>query len=105
MVEKALEQNRKKDIEVFNKMYVKYAPALYGIILKLEPRQEHACLILQRSFVRISKDFHDYDHTTTALFPWMVGITLKECKSVISTQQINLLEKVMPRRLFKWFQV
>ncbi|HZF65834.1 MAG TPA: hypothetical protein VEZ55_15170 [Chitinophagaceae bacterium] len=70
----------RRDIDVFSRLYDTYAPALYGVILKLTPDVQLASSILEKSFLRIWVELNDHDVSKERLFTLMLRITLQECK-------------------------
>jgi RNA polymerase sigma-70 factor (ECF subfamily) len=71
----------KRNIDAFSSLYDTYAPALYGVILKLTPDVELANSILEKSFLSFSTKLSDYDASKGSLFSLMLGITVQECKN------------------------
>jgi RNA polymerase sigma-70 factor (ECF subfamily) len=66
-----------KDIAVFSGLYDKYAPALYGVILKLTPDVRVANSILEKSFIKIWDELNGYDISRGRHFCFMLRITLQ----------------------------
>lgn len=54
--------------------YDRYAPSLYGIILRIVHSETVAADILQESFVRIWRNVQQYDPDKGRLFTWMLNI-------------------------------
>ena len=52
-----------------------YSAAIFGIIFKMLEDRELAEDILQEAFVKIWKNFSNYDSTKGRLFTWMLNIT------------------------------
>ncbi len=65
---------RAGDRKAFSYLYDHYAPALYGIILKIVKQEDIAEDILQDSFVKIWKNGSSYDLKKGTLFTWMLNI-------------------------------
>lgn len=63
------------DRKTISELYDRYAPALYGIILKIVRHEELAEDILQESFLKIWKNGPRYDSTKGTLFTWMLNIS------------------------------
>lgn len=63
-----------KSEEAFNILYDNYSPALYGIVLKIVNSEEAAQDVLQDSFVKIWKNFTNYDRSKATLFTWLLNI-------------------------------
>ena len=59
----------------FTNLYDAYAPALYGVLLKLVGDQASAEDLLQNAFIRIWTSFHRYDPNQGRLFTWLLAIT------------------------------
>lgn len=67
-----IKAGEKKSFEV---LYDQYAPALYGIILKiLQQDAASAQDSLQDSFVKIWKNISSYDESRGSVFTWMLTI-------------------------------
>ncbi len=66
---------RSKSQEAFDVLYDNYSPALYGIILKIVPLEEAAQDVLQESFIKIWKNFANYDRSKGTLFTWMLNVS------------------------------
>lgn len=64
-----------KDQRGYNYLYDNYAPALYGIIVKIIGDREEATDVLQECFIEIWKSIENYDSTKGRLFTWMLQIT------------------------------
>lgn len=64
-----------KDMAALDELYDQYAPALYGLILKVVPAEERASELLQRVFLRLWRDIGGYDPARMRLFTWMVQLT------------------------------
>ncbi|HVG42800.1 MAG TPA: sigma factor [Chitinophagaceae bacterium] len=79
-----------KDTAVYSCLYDKYAPALYGVILKLTPNDHVANGILEKSFLKIWDELHDYDVSKGRLFSLMLRTTLQVCKSELGPSK-NIL--------------
>jgi hypothetical protein len=69
-----------KDIKAFRFLYLKYSPALLGI-LKLEiANSKLSEATLQAVFVKIWQNFHQYDPAKGRLFSWMYQLLQKEIR-------------------------
>lgn len=66
--------------EYFSCLYDTYAPALYGVTLKLIPEAQLANTILEKSFVKIWGEMNELTISDKRVFSLMLGIVLKECK-------------------------
>lgn len=69
---KLLQKQDKKAISI---LYDRYAPALYGIVLKIVRSEEIAQDVLQEAFVKIWKNGAQYNAKKGTLFTWMLNIT------------------------------
>lgn len=64
-----------RDKNVIALCYDKYAPALYGYILKTVPNEPAAANVLSAAFLHIIKGIDDYRPSELRLFTWMLRIT------------------------------
>jgi RNA polymerase sigma-70 factor (ECF subfamily) len=64
-----------KDQSAFSYLYDNYSGALYGVIYKMVEDRELAEDILQEAFLKIWKNFFNYDNLKGRLFTWMLNIT------------------------------
>lgn len=62
------------DDKVISELYDKYAPALYGVILKIVGSEAVAQDVLQDTFVKIWRNGRAYDPGKGTLFTWMLNI-------------------------------
>lgn len=88
---------RDKNTDAFNSLYDHYAPALYGIILRIVNDNDIAEDILQDSFLKIWNHFSNYDASKGRLFTWMLNIArnaaidyLRSSQAKVSTQNQSL---------------
>ena len=90
-----------KDKKVVAILYDKYAPALYGIVLRLMKDKSSADDCLQEVFVRIWKNGHSYDPSRARLFTWMAviarntALNMIQSKSFREHSQIQKVENVV----------
>jgi len=63
-----------KDKEILGYIYDQYAPALYGIILRIVRSQDVAEDVLQEVFIKIWKNCGEYNKSKGRLFTWMLNI-------------------------------
>ncbi|GAB4003848.1 sigma-70 family RNA polymerase sigma factor [Spirosoma sp. KCTC 42546] len=68
----ALQTHRSSD---FSLLYNAYAPALYGVLLRLVNDPARAEDLLQDAFVKIWSNSHQYDPKQGRLFTWLLTIT------------------------------
>lgn len=74
-VEHALiERIQRGDRESFAKLYDKYAPVLYGVILKITREEKQAEQLLQKSFMRFWMEINSFDPMKESLLVWMLNI-------------------------------
>lgn len=66
---------KKKDQRGYSYLYDNYAPALFGVIVKIIGEREEATDILQECFIKIWRNIENYDSTKGRLFTWMIQIT------------------------------
>lgn len=59
----------------FGILYTNYSAVLYGIAFKMVGSEEIAKDVLQDAFVKIWKNFSNYDRSKGRLFTWMLNIT------------------------------
>jgi RNA polymerase sigma factor (sigma-70 family) len=69
----ALLQNQ--DATAFSYLYDNYSGALSGVIMRMVDDAQLAEDILQETFIKIWKNFNQYDASKGRLFTWMVNIT------------------------------
>jgi RNA polymerase sigma-70 factor (ECF subfamily) len=72
--ETLVELLRQQNTKAFGILYDNYSAALYGIILRIVGSQEIAEDVLQDAFVKIWKNFSQYDSSKGKLFTWMVNL-------------------------------
>lgn len=70
---------KSSDVSAWQAWYNRYAPALYGCILRLVP-QRFAPDILDKSLSIIIRRIYLYDPATGTLFSWMLRIALHQCQ-------------------------
>jgi RNA polymerase sigma factor (sigma-70 family) len=69
-----IRQLKAKDKKAIDALYDAYAPALYGIILKIIDKEGPAKDALQETFVKIWNKGPTYDSSKGSLFTWMLNI-------------------------------
>lgn len=74
IISQLAERLAKKEREVIDEIYHRFAPALLGMIMKLIPDQAAAEDVLQESFVKIWQNGDRYDAGKGRLFTWMLNI-------------------------------
>lgn len=78
---------QEKRDSAFRYLYDNYAPALYGIIRKNIADENQASDLLQEVFVRIFKNFDQYDPVKSRLYTWMANITRNLCIDFFRSRQ------------------
>lgn len=63
-----------RDQQIFGYLYDNYAPALYGVVLKVLSDETMASDVLQEVFVKIWRSIEKYDVEKGRLFTWMLNI-------------------------------
>ncbi len=63
-----------KDQKGFELLYERYAPTLYGVILKIVTKEENANDILQEVFLKIWRNIDSYSVQKANLYTWMLTI-------------------------------
>ena len=91
-------QLKENNPDAFGWLYNTYAPALYGMILKLEPDTSVASAILEESFLKFWLQIKFYDSSKDSLFIWMVRITIKQCKEVVRLPNEFIVQKLVQKR-------
>ncbi len=66
---------KNRDKTAFSYLYDNYSGALFGVIFKIVEDRELSEDILQEAFVKIWKNFSNYDSVKGRLFTWMINIT------------------------------
>ncbi len=80
-------QLKNKDEKAFSYVYDKYAPLLYGVILKRVPNEKLASEILKRAFIKIWNECKNLDCVNENLFTWLLSLTNK---TAVADFKINL---------------
>lgn len=68
-----IEMLKVKNPKAISDLYDKYAPALYGIILRAVKSQSKAETILEQTFLKVLQEIHTYTHAMT-FFTWICSI-------------------------------
>ncbi len=77
-----IEGIRRGDVQAFGRLYDRYAPALYGVILKMVGDAETAETILQKSFLKINALLTDSKEFSQPLFHSLLQIARSTAQSV-----------------------
>jgi RNA polymerase sigma factor (sigma-70 family) len=64
-----------QDATAFSYLYDNYSGALSGVIMRMVDDAQLAEDILQETFIKIWRNFNQYDASKGRLFTWMVNIT------------------------------
>ncbi len=62
------------DEDGFNYLYDNYAPAIYGVVVRIVGEKEYANEALQDVFVKIWKNIKQFDPERGRLYTWMINI-------------------------------
>ena len=65
---------RARDETALSLFYDRYAPALYGVILRIVKKEDEAEDVLQEALVKIWNSFASYDSTKGRLYTWVLNI-------------------------------
>lgn len=82
---------KNRDQEAFSHLYDKYAPMLYGIIVKSVKDEQIAVEILKDSFLKFWNECNNVEQNCRSLFPWLYTTT---CKTALQNYQVQLTLKV-----------
>lgn len=66
-----LKQHDNRAIET---LYDHYSTALYGVVLRILKREDHAEDVLQETFIKVWRNIASYDESKGRLFTWLVRI-------------------------------
>ena len=69
---------QERDKEVIGELYDRYAPALFGVVLRIVRTEETAEDVLQEVFMKIWKYGPDYAPRKGTLFTWMLNIARRK---------------------------
>ena len=99
----AVELLKNKDPIGLDWLCDQYAPALYGVILKLIPDTMVAADILHKCFTLFWHQSSTYDSSQGKLFSWMIGITIAQCNKILPLSKEAVFEKlgIIPKHLTK----
>lgn len=71
---KLIQSLRAQEESALKKLYEAYAPALYGVILRIVKVEPTAEEVLQECFLKIWHSFGQYDPARGKLFTWLINI-------------------------------
>lgn len=72
--EQLVEKLKAGDAPAFRYLYDNYSSVLYGVICRIVNNDETAQDVLQEAFVRIWKNFSQYDASKGRLFTWILNV-------------------------------
>jgi RNA polymerase sigma-70 factor (ECF subfamily) len=81
-----LQNNNPKALEL---IYDHYAPALYGVILKIHPNEFLAQDILQQSIVKMWQNSTSFDASKGRLFTWLLNISRNTALDKLKSKEIK----------------
>jgi RNA polymerase sigma-70 factor (ECF subfamily) len=74
----------------FTLLYERYAPALFGVLLRLVNDQDQAQDLLQDAFLKSWVNRHRYDPEQGRLFTWLLTLTRRLAYDELKGQQVRL---------------
>lgn len=86
-----LHQNDKRVMAI---IYDQYAPALYGVVLRIVNSEAIAEDVMQDAFVKIWKNGKTYDRSKGTLFTWMLNISRNTAIDKIRSKNYRKGEKI-----------
>ena len=90
---KMLHQNDRKVISI---IYDKYAPALYGVVLRIVRSEEIAEDVMQDSFLKIWKNGQQYNSSKGTLFTWLLNIARNTAIDKTRSANFRRSDKIQP---------
>ncbi len=84
----AIERIKQKDKKALQLLYDKYAPALYGVILRMCGNKEMAEDLLQETFVKIWQKIEAYDPNKGKFYTWAYRIAKNLTLNTIRKKEI-----------------
>jgi len=88
-----LHQNNRKVISI---IYDKYAPALYGVVLRIVRSEEIAEDVMQDSFLKIWKNGKQYNSSKGTLFTWLLNIARNTAIDKTRSANFRRSDKIQP---------
>jgi len=88
-----LHQNDRKVISI---IYDKYAPALYGVVLRIVRSEEIAEDVMQDSFLKIWKNGQKYNSSKGTLFTWLLNIARNTAIDKTRSANFRRSDKIQP---------
>ncbi len=86
---KLIEGIRQGNLQAFGKLYDRYAPALYGIILRIVVDRQKSEYVLQKSFMAIWKSIHTYNPAKERLFIRLLSIAKNMATEAVSGESVK----------------
>lgn len=83
-----------RDQQIFGYLYDNYAPALYGVVLKVLNDETIASDVLQEVFVKIWRSIEKYDVEKGRLFTWMLNIARNTAIDSLRSKSHKLDQKI-----------
>jgi RNA polymerase sigma factor (sigma-70 family) len=72
--------------QAFGKLYDRYAPVIYGVILKIVTDKKLSEDVLQKSFLQVRKEINGFNPTGERFLTWLLNIAKTSAQHVISTK-------------------
>ena len=88
-----LHQNDRKVISI---IYDNYAPALYGVVLRIVRSEEIAEDVMQDSFLKIWKNGQQYNSSKGTLFTWLLNIARNTAIDKTRSANFRRSNKIQP---------
>lgn len=89
-----VEMLHQNDKQVMAIIYDQYAPALYGVVLRIVQSEAIAEDVIQDAFVKIWKNGKTYNSSKGTLFTWMLNITRNTAIDKIRSKGFRKSEKI-----------
>lgn len=87
---------KSRDQQAFGYLYDNYAPALYGVIIKVLNDEETAKDLLQEVFVKIWRGIETYDPSRGRLYTWMLNIARNAAIDMLRSSGFNKEKQIGP---------
>ncbi len=81
-------------------LYDQYAPALYGVAMKIVQSEAIAEDVLQDVFVKVWQNSHQYDSKKGSLFTWLLNITRNKSIDVTRSTYFRRQAKILDLNSF-----
>lgn len=86
----------KRERQAITYLYDHYKAALYGVLYRIVPDEDEALDLLQDTFVKIWKNFDQYDPTKGRLYTWMVNVARNLAIDKLRSKDFNNNSKNQP---------